>query len=99
MLSHSEYNLPLNRESFDRLIKKCDGIIISKNRYKIPLGGGLMAELDIFCGNLSGLILVEVEFSSVAEANAFIPPHWFGDDVTNDEHYHNSYISQHGIKA
>ena len=35
LLSRSEYNLPLNEESFNHLIKKCDGIIISKSRYKI----------------------------------------------------------------
>lgn len=98
LLSHSEYNLPLNKESFDNLVKKCDGIIISKDRYKIPLDGGLIAELDIFSGELSGLILVEVEFQSIEDANAFTPPHWFGKDVTDDTHYHNSYISKYGIQ-
>lgn len=97
LLSRSEYNLPLNKDSFEHLLKKCDGIIISKSRYKIPLENGLVAELDIFNGDLDSLVLVEVEFKSVEDANAFIPPSWFGADVTTDNRYHNSYISKYGL--
>ena len=97
LLSHSEYNLPLNEEAFKHLLSKCDGIIISKIRYKIPLENGLVAELDIFNGDLSALKLVEVEFESVDAANAFTPPTWFGEDVTTDKRYHNSYISMYGL--
>ena len=97
LLSRSEYNLPLNEESFNHLIKKCDGIIISKSRYKIPLKNNLIAELDIFKGDLDSLKLVEVEFNSVEESDNFIPPEWFGEDVTTDGRYHNSYISKYGL--
>ena len=97
LLSHSEYNLPLNKEAFEHLLKKCDGIIISKSRYKIPLENNLTAELDIFKGDLDSLKLVEVEFGSVEEAENFIPPEWFGEDVTTDGRYHNSYISKYGL--
>ena len=97
LLSHSEYNLPLNKEAFDHLLKKCDGIIISKSRYKIPLKNNLTAELDIFKGDLDSLKLVEVEFDSVEEADNFTPPEWFGENVTTDGRYHNSYISKYGL--
>ncbi len=97
LLSHSEYNLPLNKEAFEHLLKKCDGIIISKSRYKIPITNNLTAELDIFKGDLDSLKLVEVEFDSVEEANNFIPPEWFGEDVTTDNRYHNSYIAKYGL--
>ena len=40
------------------------------------------------------MLLVEVEFESVEQANSFVPPEWFGDDVTNDKRYHNSYLSK-----
>ena len=97
LLSHSEYNLPLNKDAFEHLLKKCDGIIISKSRYKIPIENNLTAELDIFKGDLDSLKLVEVEFDSVEEANNFTPPEWFGEDVTTDSRYHNSYISKYGL--
>ena len=33
--------------------------------------------------------MAEVEFASIEEANAFLPPDWFGHDVTMDRRYHN----------
>ncbi len=42
------------------------------------------AYIHIYGGKLHGLILVEVEFPSVKEANRFIPPYWFGKEVTTD---------------
>ena len=51
----------------------------------------------IFEEDLKGLVIVEVEFDSIEEANAFTSPDWFGEDVTNSGKYHNSYLSQHGL--
>jgi len=39
-------------------------------------------------------MLAEVEFSSVEEAEAFIPPSWFGRDVTFSGEYQNSRLSK-----
>lgn len=94
MLSREEYNLPLNADAYAHLRKKADGKIIKKTRYLIPLEHGLTAELDVFEGELAPLTLVEVEFSSEEEANAFVPPAWFGEDVTFDARYHNSQMSK-----
>lgn len=92
-----EYNLPLTAEAFEHMLPKIDGILIDKIRYLIPLDEKHTAELDIFQGTLTPLRLVEVEFDSVEDANAFVPPAWFGDDVTSNRQYHNSYISQNGF--
>ncbi len=94
MLKREEYNLPLNKESYEHLIQKADGIIISKLRYLIPLEGGLTCELDVFQKSYEGLLLAEVEFSSEEEANSFVPPAWFGKEVTFDPRYHNSNMSK-----
>lgn len=93
MMVREEYNLPLTKESYEHLLAKADGIIITKTRYKIPLATGHTAELDIFSGAYEGLSLIEVEFSSKEEAERFVAPDWFGEDVTFDYHYHNSYLS------
>ncbi len=93
-LSREEYNLPLTEEAYLHLLKKADGIVISKRRYRIPLPSGLTAELDIFEGELAPLSLVEVEFGAEEAAHAFIPPEWFGEDVTYSAAYHNSALSQ-----
>ncbi|MCR5847346.1 MAG: CYTH domain-containing protein [Lachnospiraceae bacterium] len=93
LLEHEEYNLPLNKESFENLIVKSDGRIINKKRYLIPYEKYTI-ELDIFEGDLSGLVIAEVEFESREEAMSFNPPEWFGEDVTNDPAYSNSKLSQ-----
>ena len=97
LMVREEYNLPLTREAYEHLRPKIDGLLIAKTRYLIPLTDRLTAELDVFEGVLSALTLVEVEFDSVEEANAFVPPEWFGEDVTESGKYHNSYLSQHGL--
>lgn len=53
----------------------------------------LVIELDFFKGQLAGLILAEVEFPDEASANRFVPPAWFGKDVTFSSEYHNSTLS------
>lgn len=88
-----EYNLPLTCEAYNHLLPKIDGHLIQKKRYMIPLPCGLTAELDIFGGRLAPLVLLEVEFPTEEAANAFIPPAWFGEDVTFSGKYHNSYLS------
>ena len=95
LLAREEYNLPLTRSGYEHLIKKADGNIIKKKRYLIPIEDtDLTIELDIFDKPFAPLIMAEVEFSSVVDANAFIAPDWFGEDVTNDPAYHNSNMSK-----
>lgn len=88
-----EYEFPLDEKAFAHILPKIDGILIEKIRYLIPLEDGHTAELDIFQGELAPLQLVEVEFSSVEEADAFLPPEWFGEDVTHSKQYHNSNLA------
>ena len=95
MMAREEYNLPLTKESYEHLKAKADGNVISKTRYLIPLEvQGLVAEVDVFEAPFAPLILAEVEFESEEQANAFVPPAWFGEDVTFDGRYHNSYMSK-----
>ncbi len=98
-MAREEYNLPLTKEAFAHLLPKCDGNLISKTRYFIPLGKNkegseLTAELDVFDAPFEGLVFAEVEFPTVEEARSFEAPDWFGEDVTDDRRYYNSYLSQ-----
>ena len=54
-------------------------------------------ELDIFEGDLAPLKLAEVEFETKEEAESFLPPKWFGKDVTFSSDYHNSTLSRVGL--
>ena len=93
-----EHNLPLTEEAYQHLRDKADGILIHKIRYNIPFQEKYTIELDIFLDELAPLQLAEVEFETEEEANAFIPPSWFGEDVTFSDKYHNSTLSQKAIR-
>ncbi len=94
LMVREEYNLPLTGDAYEHLRPKADGILIHKVRYKIPYLEKYTIELDIFLDELAPLLLAEVEFDTEEEANAFVPPPWFGEDVTFSEEYHNSTLSQ-----
>lgn len=95
LMVREEYNLPLTRESYDHLLTKADGNILSKQRYLIPMKGShtLTIELDVFQGKFSGLMLAEVEFEHEKDATEFVAPDWFGKDVTFTGEYQNSRLS------
>ena len=97
LLTREELNLPLSKEAFDDLIKKTDGTYIRKTRYLIPYNTHTI-ELDVFHEKLEGLMVAEVEFETVEDANAFIAPEWFIEDVTDDVQYQNvNLIERKGI--
>ncbi len=52
-----------------------------------------LIELDVFEGDLAPLILAEVEFDSINEANRFVAPDWFAKEVTHDARYQNSNLT------
>lgn len=92
-LSREEWEIEITKDEFLTLSKKVEGNTIHKTRYLINIENNLVAELDIYYGNLLGLKTVEVEFESEEDAMKFIPPSWFGLDVTFDKNYKNSTLS------
>ena len=100
-IHNREEEFPLSADSYHRLLKKCDSGRVGKTRYCIDLcqqsGNnaykGLTAEVDVFHGRHEGLMLVEVEFPDTNAANDFIPPEWFGEDVSTDPCYRNSFLA------
>ena len=92
-IHNREEEFLLSADSYERLKSKCEGRPVLKTRYKIPLDGGLTAELDIFHGVHDGLRLVEVEFPDTEASDAFTPPDWFGEDVSADRRYRNSWLA------
>ena len=83
----------LSAEAYERLKSKCEGQPVLKTRYRVPLEGGFTAELDLFHGHHEGLRLVEVEFPDTAAADSFTPPEWFGEEVSSDRRYRNSWLA------
>ncbi len=83
--------------AYDNLKKKCEGYIIKKRRYLIPLSDGLKIELDIFKERLEGLIIAEIEFKDEEAANNYKTPDWLGGDVSRDKRFTNTYLAHNEI--
>ncbi len=94
-LSHTEIELPLTRHAYEETAGAAGGALICKTRYLIPERDGLTIELDVFDAPHDGLVIAEVEFPDEETAAAYLPPDWFGEDVTSDRRYHNVYLSRH----
>ncbi|MBQ7085053.1 MAG: CYTH domain-containing protein [Anaerotignum sp.] len=96
-LAREEFELPLTKEDYDRLSLKTEGTPVIKKRYLVPVDGGLTAEVDIYEGELTGLMTTEVEFPSLEEAERFVSPDWFGKDVSEEKAYKNTSLSLYGM--
>ncbi len=108
MMARKETNLSLKPEAYEHLKAKADGNIISKKRYLIelkhpqfkkefpqpPSDYTLTVDLDVFEPPFAPLIMAEVEFGSQEAAIAFIPPEWFGEEVTYVMQFHNSFMAE-----
>ncbi len=68
---------------------------VLKVRYDIDYEEFLI-ELDIYSGDLAGLVVAEVEFDSKEQSSHFEPPEWFGEEVTLDERYKNKNLALNG---
>lgn len=96
LFSHREDNLPIDAATYFHLRGKHDGVLVVKRRYMIPYKNYLI-ELDVFHGELEGLLLAEVEFPNEEEERTFSGPDWFGEDVTNTGLYSNARLAFHGL--
>ena len=91
-----EEEIEIDAERFERLWPLTEGLRIEKTRYEIDGEDGLLNELDVYTGALDGLVVAEVEFDSEEAAEAFAPPGWLGDDVTEDVRYKNQLLARDG---
>lgn len=96
-LVRSETEVELSAEQFELLWPVTDGARIKKTRYRLPAGDGLVIELDVYAGSLSGLEVAEVEFTDQDVARRFQPPAWFGREVTDDDRFKNRSLAVDGL--
>ena len=68
---------------YDNMPRKV-GQIIQKKRYVIQLLDNYWAYYDNYD---SGLNIIEVEFGDTEVADEWIPPEWFGEEVTGIDEY------------
>ncbi len=89
----TEITISLKEGEFKKIWPLTRDYFLTKTRYFIPLNGGLTAELDVFSGKLSGLVIAEVEFNSQEQMQNFAAPEWFGCDCTEQKQSANIYLA------
>lgn len=89
----TEREIKIDGAQFSVLWPCTMGRKIEKERWTGTLSGDQLFELDIFKGPLAPLMLVEVEFTSIEQADGFEPPAWFGREVTLDKRYKNKSLA------
>lgn len=94
-ISRFEWEKEIAIEEAKSLLKLCEKGVIEKTRYEVKSGKHTI-EIDVFHGENEGLILAEIELEN--ENETIIKPKWLGIEVTNDERYYNSYLSQNPYK-
>ncbi len=90
-LSRFEWEKEIPEQEAQALLRICLPTVIEKERYIVPYKG-MVFEVDVFHGIHEGLVLAEVELRS--ETQAVTLPPFIGKEVTGNQRYYNSYLSQ-----
>ena len=94
-LSRTEVEAVIAPTDAEALWVHTDGRRIDKRRTRVTLGANV-ADVDLYAGDLTGLCTAEVEFADEDSAAAFVPPGWFGTDVTNQSAWSNASLARYG---
>ena len=97
-LARAEREVELDETQFEALWPATEGRRLRKRRYVIPYGN-FEIELDVYGGELEGLVIAEVEFESEEQADRFGPPGWFGREVTGEDAFTNRSLATRGRSA
>lgn len=89
-LSRYEFEKEITLDEAEHLFRLCGPGVIDKTRYLVPVGNHVF-EVDEFYGDNEGLVVAEVELSSVDEV--FERPTFIGIEVTGDRRYYNSILT------
>jgi CYTH domain-containing protein len=95
-LSRVEEEMALEPGAFERLWPLTAGRRVVKVRHRRSEAPGVVMELDVYEGELSGLMTLEVEFADEDAARAWTPPPWAGREVTGDKAYANQTLALRG---
>ena len=88
-----EYRIPL-QDGYELISRAADptgGGLIEKIRYRITQGDWVF-EVDVFQGQLRGLVTVEVELQDEADAPT-LPP-WVGEEISYDPTFSNAALAK-----
>ena len=87
----------LPEQEFAILAASLPGLRLKKLRHTLQSPSGVVLSVDQFEDELSGLIMVEAEFSSDELMTAFRAPDFALREVTDDARYTGAHLAQHGL--
>lgn len=87
-LEREEREAEIGAEAFDELWPATEGRRVCKVRHYREADAGCF-EIDVYEGDLEGLITAELEFGSVEEAEGFEAPGWLGPELTGEPGWAN----------
>jgi adenylate cyclase len=90
-VSRFEWEKEISVQEAEELLKICEPGVIDKIRHEIKSGNHTF-EVDEFLGTNLGLVVAEIEL--LYEDEPFSKPDWLGAEVTGDNRYYNSMLSQ-----
>lgn len=70
----------ISKSEFEELAKTASEVI-ERERYDISTNPKIV--IQVYKGRFTGLVRAEVEFVTEAEALAFVPPPWMGEEMTH----------------
>lgn len=88
-ISREEVEYSISASIYDQVMAAFGALPLTKNRITAKWEG-LVVEID--CYDQIALIVVEVEFASLEEAESFVPPAWFGKDISTSKEYSNKKV-------
>jgi len=86
--AREEREIRLSSKQFSALWPATKGRRLRKVRYEIPWKKHKI-EIDIYRGKNKELIVAEVEFPNRTACRRFVPPDWFGREVTGEKRFSN----------
>ncbi len=89
-LSRDEWEYAIPLEDAREMMRHAKGRCIIKTRYLVEYEGHTW-EVDVFEGEYEGLMLAEIELSSLSES--FVLPPWVGEEVTGQVAYYNAHMA------
>lgn len=89
LVSREELEWKISEETYEMLAGRHIGRTITKTRYLKPLDEAHTLEIDVFEGELSGLVLAEIEFADAADCASFAVPAYLTNDVSEEPLYKN----------
>ncbi|WP_327210174.1 hypothetical protein [Rhizobium leguminosarum] len=97
-MTTNEFEFPLQNGSglFYANRGQRQGIVIEKTRHLVPHGGRVF-EVDVFGGELEGLVVAELEADDAALVTDL--PDWIDEEVTFDPGYKNAVLALQGAPA